>query len=150
MFAGFGGLAFAKHFDLALRSGDAKALADPFGHTWNFVSQGISQYDILNRQVTALTLDLSRDGKRRGVLTTEKRQHIDSRGAPTFDPSTEAGIRQALKQDVYVSLASVGDDQVARIRIAFNPLVTLVWVGGAIMTLGGFILMWPYGEGTDS
>ena len=150
MFAGFGGLAFAKHFDLALRPGDAKALADPFGHTWNFVSQGISQYDILNRQVTALTLDLSRDGKRRGVLTTEKRQHIDSRGAPTFDPSTEAGIRQALKQDVYVSLASVGDDQVARIRIAFNPLVTLVWVGGAIMTLGGLILMWPYGEGTNS
>ena len=150
MLAGFGGLTFAKHLDLTLRPGDAKELADPFGHRWSFVSQGISQYDILNRQVTALTLDLSRDGKRAGVLTTEKRQHIDSRGAPTFDPSTEAGIRQSLQQDVYVSLAGVGDDQAARIRIAFNPLVTLVWVGGAIVILGGLVLMWPYGEGSDS
>jgi cytochrome c-type biogenesis protein CcmF len=111
------------------------------------VSQGISQYDILNRHVTALTLDLSRDGKREGVLTTEMRQHIDSRGAPTFDPSTEAGISQSLQQDVYVELASIGEDQAARIRVAFNPLVTLVWIGGALMTLGGLIAMWPFQAG---
>ena len=150
MFAGFGGLAFAKQFDITLRPGDAKNLADPFGHSWSFVSQGLSQYDILNRQVTALTLDLSRDGKRVGVLTTEKRQHIDTRGAPTFDASTEAGIRQSLQQDVYVSLAGVGEDQAARIRIAFNPLVTLVWVAGAIIIAGGVTLAWSYREASDS
>ena len=150
MFVGFAGLAFARRTDLTLRPGEERELVDPAGHKWRLVSQGISQYDILNRQVTALTLDLSRDGKREGVLTTEIRQHIDSRGAPTFDPSTGAGISQSLQQDVYVGLASVGEDQAARIRIAFNPLVTLVWIGGALMIMGGLILMWPFPEGNRS
>jgi len=30
--------------------------------------------------VTAATLEVSRDGKRLGVLTTEKRQHVDALG----------------------------------------------------------------------
>jgi cytochrome c-type biogenesis protein CcmF len=146
VFSGFAGLAFKKDFDVTLRAGDAKEVVDPFGHKWRFVSQGISQYDLLNRQVTALALDLSRDGKRAGVLTTEKRQHVDSRGAPTFEPSTEVGIRESWRQDVYVVLAGVGENQAAEIRITFNPLVRWVWLGGALMAIGGLIVMWPQAE----
>ncbi|MEO5589748.1 MAG: heme lyase CcmF/NrfE family subunit, partial [Gemmatimonadaceae bacterium] len=137
IFAAFAGLAFKKEFDVTLKSGDRKVLTDPFGHEWSFVSQGISQYDLLNRQVTALALDLRRDGKPAGVLTTEKRQHVDSRGAPTFEPSTEVGIKESWKQDVYVVLAGVLEDQTAEIRITFNPLVRWVWLGGALMAIGG-------------
>ena len=146
VFAGFAGLAFKKEADVTLRDGDAKELVDPFGHKWRFVSQGISRYDLLNRQVTALALDLSRDGKRAGVLTTEKRQHVDSRGAPTFEPSTEVGIRESWHQDVYVVLAGVGENETAEIRITFNPLVRWVWLGGGLMALGGLIVMWPHAE----
>src|SRR4029079_17026183 len=103
--AAFAGLAFKKEFDVTLKDGDSKELVDPYGHRWKFVSQGLSQYDLLNRQVTALALDLSRDGKAAGVVATEKRQHVDRRGAPTFEPSTEVGIRSSWKQDVYVVLA---------------------------------------------
>ncbi|HEX6573731.1 MAG TPA: cytochrome c biogenesis protein CcsA, partial [Gemmatimonadaceae bacterium] len=70
VFAGFAGLAFKKEFDVRLTEGGTKELVDPYGHRWRFVSQGISQYNLLNRQVTALALDLSRDGKSAGVLTT--------------------------------------------------------------------------------
>ena len=146
VFAGFAGLAFKKEADVTLRDGDAKELVDPFGHKWRFVSQGISRYDLLNRQVTALALELSRDGKRAGVLTTEKRQHVDSRGAPTFEPSTEVGIRESWRQDVYVVLAGVGENETAEIRITFNPLVRWVWLGGGLMALGGLIVMWPHAE----
>ena len=146
VFCGFAGLAFKKDFDVTLRAGDAKEVVDPFGHKWRFVSQGISQYDLLNRQVTAVALDLSRDGKRAGVLTTEKRQHVDSRGAPTFEPSTEVGIKESWRQDVYVVLAGVGDNQDAELRITFNPLVRWVWLGGALMALGGLVVMWPQAE----
>ena len=146
VFCGFAGLAFKKEFDVTLRAGDSKEVVDPFGHKWRFVSQGISQYDLLNRQVTALALDLSRDGKRAGVLTTEKRQHVDSRGAPTFEPSTEVGIRESWRQDVYVVLAGVSDNQAAEIRITFNPLVRWVWLGGGLMAIGGLIVMWPQAE----
>jgi cytochrome c-type biogenesis protein CcmF len=146
VFAAFAGLAFKKEFDLTLKAGDTKELVDPFGHKWQFVSQGLSQYNLLNRQVTALALDLTRDGKPAGVLTTEKRQHVDSRGAPTFEPSTEVGIREAWRQDVYVVLAGVREDQSAEIRVSFNPLVRWVWLGGALMAIGGLIVMWPQAE----
>ncbi|MEO8192832.1 MAG: heme lyase CcmF/NrfE family subunit [Gemmatimonadales bacterium] len=143
IFAAFAGLAFRKEFDVTLEAGESKELTDPFGHRWRFVSQGISAYNLLNRQVTALALDLTRDGKSAGVLTTEKRQHVDSRGAPTFEPSTEVGIRESWRQDVYVVLAGVRDDGSAEIRVTFNPLVRWVWLGGALMAIGGLVVMWP-------
>ena len=146
IFAAFAGLAFKKEFDVTLKDGDSRELVDPYGHKWKFVSQGLSQYDLLNRQVVALALDLSRDGKASGVLTTEKRQHVDSRGAPTFEPSTEVGIKSSWKQDVYVVLAGVREDQSAEIRVTFNPLVRWVWLGGGLMALGGLIVMWPQAE----
>jgi cytochrome c-type biogenesis protein CcmF len=143
VFAAFAGLAFKKEFDVTLKAGEARELIDPFGHKWRFVSLGISRYALLNRQVTALALDLTRDGKSAGVLTTEKRQHVDSRGAPTFEPSTEVGIKESWRQDVYVVLAGVREDGSAEIRVSFNPLVRWVWLGGALMAIGGLIVMWP-------
>ena len=77
-----------------------------------------------------------------GLMSSEKRQHVDSRGVPTFEPSTEVGIRSSFQQDVYIVLAGVRDD-VAEIRVTFNPLVRWVWLGGALMAIGGLIVMWP-------
>ena len=143
IFAAFAGLAFKKDYDVTMRAGDVKELTDPFGRKWRFVSQGVSRYDVLNRQVTAIALDVSRDGERQGVLTSEKRQHVDSRGAPTFEPSTEVGIMESFKEDLYVVLAGVGASDTAEMRITFNPLVRWVWIGGALMAIGGLIVMWP-------
>jgi len=143
IFAAFAGLAFKKDYDITLRAGDSKEIVDPYGRTWKFVSQGVSRYDVLNRQVTAVALDVSRDGQSEGVLTSEKRQHVDSRGAPTFEPSTEVGINESFREDVYVVLAGVGADDAAELRVTFNPLVRWVWIGGALMAIGGLIVMWP-------
>jgi cytochrome c-type biogenesis protein CcmF len=146
VFAAFAGLAFKKEYDVTLKAGQSREVADPWGHRWRFVSQGVSRYDVLNRQVTAVALDASRDGKPAGVLTSEKRQHVDSRGVPTFEPSTEVGIRGSFRQDVYVVLAGVNQDESAEIRVTFNPLVRWVWLGGALMAFGGLIVMWPQAE----
>jgi cytochrome c-type biogenesis protein CcmF len=146
IFAAFAGLAFKKEFDLTFKPGDSHELVDPWGHKWRFVSQGVSNYEVLNRQVTAVALEVSRDGEAAGVLTSEKRQHVDSRGAPTFEPSTEVGIRSSFREDAYVVLAGVRADQSAEIRVTFNPLVRWVWLGGALMAIGGLIVMWPQAQ----
>jgi cytochrome c-type biogenesis protein CcmF len=146
--AAIGGLAFKKEYDVTLKAGDARELVDPFGGRWRFVSQGLSQYDVLNRHVTALALDLARNQKRAGVLTTEKRQYVDSRGAPTFEPSTEPGMRSSWRQDVYVALAAVREDASAEIRVTFNPLVRWLWLGGGLIAIGGLVAMWPQAEDT--
>jgi cytochrome c-type biogenesis protein CcmF len=146
LFSAFAGLAFKREHDVTLKPGDAFETRDPWGHTWRFVSQGVSRYEALNRDVTAIALDTWRDGKRLGLLTTEQRQYRDSRGMPTFNPSTEVGIMTSAKQDVYVVLAGVTGDETAELRINFNPLVVWVWIGGTIMAIGGLIVMWPAAE----
>jgi len=146
IFAAFAGLAFKREFDVNLRAGESKTVTDAWGHQWTFLSQGISRYRVLNREVTAIALDVTRDGKNAGVITSEKRQHVDSRGAPTFEPSTEVGIKGSFKQDVYVVLAGVRGTEAAEIRVTFNPLVRWVWLGGALMALGGLVVMWPQAE----
>ena len=110
------------------------------------MSQGVSRYEQLNRQTTAVLLEASRNGKREGVIRTEKRQYVDSNGNPTFQPSTEVGLLSSLRQDVYVVLAGVAGEDTAELRITFNPLVWWVWYGGMIMAFGGLIVMWPQAE----
>jgi cytochrome c-type biogenesis protein CcmF len=124
----------------------AVTLKSPYGWTYTFTHLGVSQYNALNRQVTAATVEVTRDGKRVGLLTTEKRQHVDAEGNPTFQPSTEVGIRSDLREDLYVVLAGVvnGTEQ-AVYRFTINPLVWWVWYGGMIVALGGLIVMWPGG-----
>jgi len=145
LFCGFAGLAFKKDHDVQLKAGESKELTDPLGHQWKFVSQGTSTSETLNRFVTAVGLEVYRDGKRQGIMTSEKRQYFDSNKQPQFEPSTEVGIRTSAKMDLYIVLAGVRDET-AELRISFNPLVVWVWIGGMVMAIGGLIVMWPQAE----
>jgi cytochrome c-type biogenesis protein CcmF len=150
IFCAFAGLAFKTEHDLTVSAGDTKTLVDPFGHTWSFTSQGVSRYDVLNREVTAVALETRRDGKPMGVITSEKRQYFSGNDpnnrVPTFEPATAVGIMGSFRQDVYVTLAGVTGQDTGEIRITFNPLVRWVWLGGMCMAIGGLIVMWPQAE----
>src|SRR6266571_3091735 len=104
-----------------------------------------------NRLVTAAAVEVRRDGKRIGMLNPEKRQHVDSFGRPTFQPSTEPSIMSLLREDLYGVLGGVvnGTEQ-AVFRFTINPLVWWVWYGGMIVALGGLVVMWPGGGGSPA
>jgi cytochrome c-type biogenesis protein CcmF len=146
LFAAFAGLAFKIDVDVSLKTGETHEMKDPYGHTWKFVSQGVSTSDRPDRNVIAVGLEAFRDGKRLGIITSEKRQYLDAQRQPLFEPSTEAGIRTTARQDVYVVLAGVRDKDTAELRVNFNPLVMWVWVGGFLMMIGGMVVMWPQAE----
>ncbi len=146
LFAAFAGMAFKTETQATLRPGESASLRSPFGHEWTFTHLGVSQYDALNRLVTAGTVELQRNGKRVGILKSEKRQHVDGLGRPTFEPSTEVGIRSDLREDVYIVMAGVvGGTEQTVYRFTINPLVWWVWFGGYVLVLGGLIVMWPGG-----
>lgn len=146
LFCAFAGLAFKRENDLTLHAGESYTTVDPYGHRWRFTSNGVSLYDQLNRHVTAVSLKPSRDGEPMPLIETEKRQHFDSQGNSTFEPSTAVGILGSPMEDVYVVLTGVRDGGAAELRITFNPLVWWVWVGGITMAIGGLIVMWPQAD----
>ncbi|MBI1967257.1 MAG: heme lyase CcmF/NrfE family subunit [Gemmatimonadetes bacterium] len=148
LFVAFAGMAFKTETQVTLRPGESATLKSPYGHTYTLTHLGISQYDALNRQITAATVEVQRSGKRLGILRTEKRQHVDALGRPTFEPSTEVGIRSDLREDLYIVLGGVvnGTEQ-AVYRFTINPLVWWVWYGGMILVFGGLVTMWPGGGG---
>jgi len=146
LFAAFAGLAFKSDNDVTLKTGEAFDVRDPYGHQWRFISQGVSTSNRPDRDVVAVGLEAFRDGKRIGIITSEKRQYLDTQHNALFQPITEVGIRSTAKLDTYVVLAGVRGNDVAELRVTFNPLVVWVWAGGFIMMIGGLIVMWPQAE----
>ncbi|MEP6690078.1 MAG: heme lyase CcmF/NrfE family subunit [Gemmatimonadaceae bacterium] len=141
----FAGLAFKRENDVTLKAGETFTTRDPYGAVWTFTSEGVSEYEELNRFSTAVLLRTTRDGKPMPAIKTEKRQYVDSQKENTFEPATEVGILEGARQDVYVVLAGVRGET-AELRITFNPLVVWVWFGGLVMAIGGLIVMWPATE----
>jgi cytochrome c-type biogenesis protein CcmF len=145
-FVAFAGMAFKREQEATLKPGDSVEMKSPFGHTYRFTHMGISQYEALNRIVSAATVEVSKDGRRAGLMTSEKRQHVDSFKRPTFEPSTEVAIRSNLQEDVYIVFAgAVNGTEEAVYRFNLNPLVWWVWFGGLVLALGGLVTMWPGG-----
>jgi cytochrome c-type biogenesis protein CcmF len=145
-FVAFSGMAFRREIEATLKPGESATLSSPFGHTYTLTHVGISQFEALNRIVSAATVSVVKDGRSMGLLTSEKRQHVDSFRRPTFEPSTEVGIRSNLQEDLYMTFAgSVGGTEEAVYRFTLNPLVWWVWFGGLVLALGGLVTMWPGG-----
>ncbi|MDH5197030.1 MAG: heme lyase CcmF/NrfE family subunit, partial [Gemmatimonadota bacterium] len=149
-FVGFTGAAFKTELEASLKPGESVTMQSPYGEALTFTHLGVSQYEALNRFVSAASVEIQRDGERIGILTSEKRQHVDSFGRASFEPSTEAAIKSDLREDLYVVYAgSVDGTEEAVYKFTINPLVMWVWLGGAILVLGGMVTMWPGGGPTD-
>jgi cytochrome c-type biogenesis protein CcmF len=145
-FVAFSGMAFKREIEATLKPGDSATLKSPFGHTYTFTHVGVSQFEALNRIVSAATVQVAKDGKPQGLMSSEKRQHVDSFRRPTFEPSTEVAIRSNLQEDVYITYAgSIGGTEEAVYRFTINPLVWWVWFGGFVLAFGGLVTMWPGG-----
>jgi len=142
----FAGLAFKVTKEVTLSTGESAELRSPYGHTYRLTHLGVSQYSQLNRFVSAASLEVRKDGVSIGRMTSEKRQHLDSFGRNTFEPSTEVAIRSDLREDLYVVYAgSVNGTDQATYALTINPLVMWVWLGAGILITGGLITMWPGG-----
>src|SRR5687767_832992 len=79
-FVAFAGMAFRREIEATLKPGESATLSSPFGHTYTLTHMGISQFEALNRIVSAATISVMKDGRSLGLLTSEKRQHVDSFG----------------------------------------------------------------------
>jgi cytochrome c-type biogenesis protein CcmF len=62
---------------------------------------------------------------------------------PIGTPSIRTGTPFNGMVDLYASLVAVEDGTRASFRFFVNPGIGLLWLGGAVMALGGFVAGWP-------
>jgi cytochrome c-type biogenesis protein CcmF len=85
---------------------------------------------------------LYREGQPISVLTPEKRMYWLEQ-----QPTSIPAIHSTLSEDLYVILTALEEDGSATLKIYRNPLVNWIWLGGMVLVLGNFVILWPHPTG---
>jgi cytochrome c-type biogenesis protein CcmF len=114
---------------VAMKPGDRMSIAG-----YDIVFDGASPRRGPNYGETVGRISVSAGGRPLTVLEPAKRLY----DAPK-QPTTEAGILNAWTGDLYTVLGDETGDGGMAVRVYFNPLVRLIWIGCLIMSLGGLL-----------
>jgi cytochrome c-type biogenesis protein CcmF len=148
MFAGFAGAAFDVEEQVSLLPGESVTVASPYGHSYRLTYQDMSWYTAQNMTKLIASVRVERGDRQLGMMTAEKRAYRQRE-----EVTSHVGIRRAWNEDLYLILAGVDDAEgvlrgsndrpLATFRLLVNPLVTWIWIGGAIIAVGTLIAIWP-------
>ena len=115
---------------VTMRAGETTEIA---GYTLAFRGVAPAQGPNYQEQVGVFTV--TRGGSAVTELSAAKRLYDAPR-----QPTTEAAIHVALAGDLYVVLGDeLKDGSGWVVRLYFNPLVRLIWLGAIVMGLGGLL-----------
>jgi cytochrome c-type biogenesis protein CcmF len=113
---------------VVMRPGDTLTIA---AYTLSY--KGISPYQGPNFSEDRAQFEyFDKAGRLRGEITSSKRLYT-ARQMPT----TEAGIATRGFSQLYVSIGDVTPGGGLVVRAWWKPLILLIWLGGAVMMLGG-------------
>jgi cytochrome c-type biogenesis protein CcmF len=124
---------FARSTEFSVRSGQSRTFQ---GYTLTF--QGVRTLTQPQRIVKVADVGVARGGRSLGILTPSMNLYHNS-SEPIGTPS----IRYGVVKDLYSSLVGLEDGgRLATFRVFLNPGVLWLWVGGAVMALGGLFALW--------
>ena len=133
----FVGITASSFFDLdqffTVREGESFSLG-----RYTMVYKEMSDRRDPEKDVFSALLEVSAQGQVLGGLRPEKHIHHTNQD----QPQTEVAIRSTPRDDLYVSL-STWDEESATFHVFVKPLVMLIWIGVAVMVLGGLFVLIP-------
>ncbi|RZA24995.1 MAG: c-type cytochrome biogenesis protein CcmF, partial [Lysobacteraceae bacterium] len=115
--------------ELAMQPGQTVEIG---GHGFQY--QGVDEIRGPNYLATRGHVQVLRDGQPLVLLHPEKRAY-----ASGGQVMTEAGIRPGLFGDVYVAIGESLGGEARAVRVHIKPFVRWIWLGAALMALGGFV-----------
>ncbi len=95
-------------------------------------------YEKFNRTVYAATLGVFAGDDRLGELDAERRYYINAK-----NPTTEVALRTSLREDLYVTMPGLAANGDITVKVAVNPLLVWIWIGGGLMVVGGVLAVIP-------
>ncbi|MEM7157796.1 MAG: cytochrome c-type biogenesis CcmF C-terminal domain-containing protein [Myxococcota bacterium] len=132
MFLGFAGNSYKVERKLVMHPGEVVELDQYKIRHDGIIATQDWQKDMLTVKLTVL----DQQDQKLAELEPAKWWYYQLKDQPT----TEASRYMALEGDVYASIADVTlSTGWTRVNLYYNPLVNWVWVGFAVMLIGGFI-----------
>ena len=126
---------FARQTEVTLALGQGTSFA---GYTLRYEGQSVLPQP--QRQVLVASVRVAREGRELGLLRPSLNLYPGA-SEPIGTPS----IRYGALKDLYSSVIGFDGDagERATFRFFLNPGVMWLWVGGAVMALGGLLAAWP-------
>ena len=94
-----------------------------------------------NYRRMGVVFDVEKNGKRIGTM--EPARHAYFKAKSDEQPTYEAAIRHLGVNDLYVALGTIPQNiktgGVVNVQGYYNPLIGIVWIGVAVMVLGGIV-----------
>jgi cytochrome c-type biogenesis protein CcmF len=112
---------------LAMKSGESAEIAG-----YNLTFRGVRPQQGPNYSEQLGTFEVAWGGHGVTTLKPSKREFaVEGSG------TTEAGIYQSWRGDLYVVIGDQQNDGGYSVRMYFNPLVWMIWIGAVVMFVGG-------------
>ena len=94
-----------------------------------------------NYRRTGVIFDVAKNGKQIGTM--EPARHFYYKTGQGEQDTIESAIRHFGVNDFYIALGSIPPDVktggVVNVQAYYNPLISVVWIGVAVMVLGGIV-----------
>ncbi|MDA1096167.1 MAG: heme lyase CcmF/NrfE family subunit, partial [Chloroflexi bacterium] len=127
---------FQSHRQVNLNRGESVDIA---GYSLTYL--GTAELQEPGKEVVVSRLALTKDGVFLGEATPRTQYYAGFETQPT----SRVAVISRWREDIYVFQGGV-DATSATFSIFVNPLVTLVWVGGALLVLATLVSGWPTGR----
>ena len=121
--------AFSDQKEVGVRIGQPVELAG-----YSFTLQQVMPVAGPNYQAMRGIVEVKKGDRNVTTLMPEKRIYTVQR-----NPMTEAGIQSGLFRDLYVALGEPISNQEWGLRVFYRPFVQWIWIGTALMALGGVL-----------
>ncbi len=128
-----GSAAFKTESRLILAPGEAGTVK---GYT--LVYENLSVLSDIGKHRFVATMGIYQGTTRTGALRPEKDLYLNRQ-----ELSTEVAILSTLREDLYIALDVLNEDDTAIFRVSVFPLIIWLWVGGGLLFLGTLVALWP-------
>ena len=122
----------------SLRMGDSMEVGN-----FQLTMKDVFEKDFENYRRIGVVFDVQRDGKRVGEMAPARHfYHRVGQGEPD---TVESAIRHFGLNDFYIALGDLPTNLrtggIVNVQAYYNPLIGVVWIGVAVMVLGGIVAM---------
>jgi cytochrome c-type biogenesis protein CcmF len=129
-----GSTAYRIEQEVTLERGES-ATVGPYSLTYDDFSYAPAQA----KDIAAATITVGQGGSAVGVLRPERQFFY-----ATQQPVSEVAIRSTLREDLYLALIGWGEEgQNVVLEVVVSPLVVWIWIGGAVLLVGGAVALRP-------